>query len=93
MSTAAHLVGLQRVREAAAQLVDGGLEVVALAEEEAGDLRLHLVAQRVEEDEDHQRRHDGVEEVGPLVAVLAVGEHLPVDEAVVDAREDEGEQR
>ena len=56
-----HLVDLEHVREAPAQLGDAGLEVVALAEEELVDARLDLGLQRLEEHEEHDRGEDGVQ--------------------------------
>ena len=61
MSVVDHLVDLEHVREAAAQLGDARLEVVALAEEELVDARLDLGLQRLEEHEEHDRREDRVQ--------------------------------
>ena len=86
MSVVDHLVDLEHVREALAQVGHARLEVVALAEEELVDARLDLGLQRLEEHEEHDRGQDGVQ----VHRVEAADDH---HEQVEDAGEAEGERR
>ncbi len=79
-----HLVDLEHVGEALAQVGDARLQIVAFAKEELMNSRLDLALKRLEEDQKHDRREDGVQ----VHRVEAADDH---HEEVEDRRQGERE--